>query len=523
MLSATGDMGGSAIRTRLSIRNLSKAFPGTRALKQVDLDVAAGEIHALIGGNGSGKSTLIKIICGVHRGDPGGQIEIGDVRIASDAVTPETARAARVAVVHQDLGVFADLSVAENMALGHGYDTFLGRVRWSRQRRRTWQLIRRFEIDATPDTPLRALSQAARTQVAIARALQAEDEGSEGLLILDEPTSSLPAAEAELLLRTLRGYADAGQAILYVSHRLDEVLRTADRITVLRDGVKVGTYQAAELDEDGLIELILGRAIERAFPAVPPVTAHEPVLEVRNLVAGPLRDVNLTVGRGEVLGVAGLLGSGRSELLRAIFGDLRITSGTVALDGRRCQIHSPHDAIEAGIGYVPENRLADGVFHDLAVFTNVSMANLSEYWRHGRMASRDMRRDALDLMERFHIKAASADVPIATLSGGNQQKAVLARWLRREPRLLLLDEPTHGVDVGARAEIYGLIRSAVAQGAAAIVVASDFEELAHVCDRAVILNNGRLGVEIVPPDLTTERLTQLVYRNRGAASERPEP
>jgi ribose transport system ATP-binding protein len=489
------------------------------ALQHVDVEVRAGEIHALVGGNGSGKSTLIKVVCGVYRGEPGGYIQIGETKIAADAITPEAARAAGVAVVHQDLGVFGELSVAENMALGHGYDTVLGRVRWSRLRKRTWQLIERFQIDATPNTQVRTLSQAARTQVAIARALQSEDEGSEGLLILDEPTSSLPAREVALLLAVLRRYADAGEAILYVSHRLDEVLSTADRITVLRDGVKVGTYLAADLDEDKLIELILGRSIDRAFPAMPAVTDADPVLEVQNLCAGPLQDVSLRVAEGQVLGIAGLLGSGRTELLRALFGDLRTASGTMSIGGHPYAPRRPLDAIHAGVAYVPENRFADGVFHDLTVATNMSMANLSDYWQRGHMASRDMRRDSRELMGQFHIKAASEQVPIATLSGGNQQKAIIARWLRRKPRLLLLDEPTQGVDVGARSEIYGLIRSAVAEGAAAVVVASDFEELANVCDRALILEDGRTGAEVVPPHLTPERLTQMVYRRHQPGRE----
>jgi ribose transport system ATP-binding protein len=503
----------------LVVRGVSKAFPGTRALADVDLAVNAGEIHALVGGNGSGKSTLIKILSGVYQADPGGEIEFGEVRVAADETTPDLARRSGVVVVHQDLGMFPDLSVAENIALGHGYPTGRGsRIRWTRVRKRTRELLDRFEIDAVPETLVRSLGQAARTQVAIARALQDDEAtGDQGesrrrLLILDEATSSLPAHEVQMLLSILRRYAQAGQAILFVSHRLDEVLGVADRVTVLRDGTKIGTFDAADLDEDRLIELIVGRSVDRVFPPPPEVRDLGAVLEVRDLWAGPLRGVGLKLARGEVLGIAGLLGSGRTELLRAIFGDLAITSGTVSLSGRPLRLSGPADAMRAGIAYVPENRVADGAFHDQPVSINMSLASLSQYWRRGHMAYRDMRRDARGLMGDFHVKAASEESVMATLSGGNQQKVILARWLRRKPTLLLLDEPTQGVDVGARAEIYSLIRRSVVDGAAAIVVASDFEELAHVSDRVAILQGGRFTGEATPPELTADRLTQLLYR-----------
>jgi ribose transport system ATP-binding protein len=499
---------------RVSVRNLSKTFPGTVALRGVDLEVRAGEIHALVGGNGSGKSTLIKILTGVYQGDPGGELQVGESITAADHSTPELARDAGVHVVHQDLGVFPDLSVLENMALGHGYPTGLGsRVRWSELRERTRRLIERFEIDAEPSTPLSALSHATRTQIAVARALQDEDDASaRGVLILDEPTSALPAHEVELLLRMLRRYAAKGQAILYVSHRLDEVLDISDRITVLRDGTKVGTFAAADMDEDRLIEVIVGRQVDRVFPPMPEVTDDTVVLEMRRLCAGPVRDVDLRVARGEVVGIAGLLGSGRTELLRAIFGDLSIDSGEMLVDGRAVRPRSTRDAMDAGVAYVPENRGADAAFLDLPVYANMMMASISEYWSGGRMADRRMRAEARKLMAEFLVKAPSEDALLSTLSGGNQQKVVLARWLRRGPRLLLLDEPTQGVDVGARAEIYALVRRAVADGASAIVVASDFEELAHVCDRALILQSGRVTGEVARPHLTAERLTQMAYQ-----------
>jgi ABC-type sugar transport system ATPase subunit len=496
----------------LRIRNLSKEFPGTRALDNVDLDVRKGEIHALCGGNGSGKSTLIKILCGVYQGGSGGEIECGGVTVGADHTTPAIADQMGVRVVHQDLGVFPDLSVAENLALGRGFETGRGgRVRWRVTRARARHLIERFEIAATPKTLLRNLSRAAQTQVAIARALQDQESDRGSLLILDEPTSALPAHEVELLLASLRRYAAGGQSILYVSHRLDEVLGLSDRVSVLRDGTKSGTWSTAELNEDRLIELIVGNKVQRVFLEMPTVTDTRPALEIEDLWAGPLAGVNLRVNKGEVVGIAGLLGSGRSKLLQAIFGNLRIDRGVVRVDGEVVRFSHPQAAMNAGVALVPENRAADAAFLDLAVYENMSAAVIDEYWRGLRMGYRAMRSDATRLMRSFGVKAASPSAPLNTLSGGNQQKVIMARWLRREPRLLLLDEPTQGVDVGARADIYSLIRDAVARGAAAVIVASDFEELSHVVDRAIVLRAGRVVAEATSTELTAHRLTELSY------------
>jgi ribose transport system ATP-binding protein len=505
--------------SRVSIRNLSKTFPGMRALKNVDLDIYAGEIHALVGGNGSGKSTLIKILTGVYQADEGGLLRVGKQSVAGESVTPAFTRAAGIHVVHQDLGVFLDMSVMENIALGRGYEAaFATQIRWSALRKRTRRLLELFEIDATPDTPLTSLSHAARTQVAIARALQGEEEGGEGLLILDEPTSSLPRHEVQLLLSTLARYAEQGHAILYVSHRLEEVLDLANRVTVLRDGTKVGTFEAADLDEDALIDLIVGRQVDRVFPRMPAVRDKTPVLEMRSVSAGPLKDINLVLARGEVVGIGGLLGSGRTELLRAIFADLPVTSGTIVLNGALLSGQSLSDAMALGVAYVPENRIVDAAFPDLPVYENISVASLPKYWTRGKIANRRLRSDARVAMQEFLVKAASGDVMFSTLSGGNQQKVILARWLTRKPSLLLLDEPTQGVDVGARSEIYSLVRKAVADGASALLVASDFEELAHVADRVIVLNGGRIAGEVNPPDLTAERLMQVANQRTGALS-----
>ncbi len=513
---ATAVPSGDGVAPTLAVRNLSKEFPGTRALSAVDLDVRPGEIHALCGGNGSGKSTLIKILCGVYQGEPGGEIRVGSVEGRADHMTPADAHAMGIRVVHQDLGVFPDLTVAENISLGRGFETGpVGNVQWRKVRARTRDLIKRFEIPAKPRTLMRNLSRAAQTQVAIARALQDQDSTEGGLLILDEPTASLPVHEVHQLLQALRRYASEGQSILYVSHRLDEILSLTDRVSILRDGVKAGTWTTADLNEEKLIELIIGRQVDRVFPHMPDVVDHEPMVEIEDLWAGPLKGLNLRVEKGEVVGIAGLLGSGRSELLRAIFGDLKVDRGQIRIDSEAVAINRPGQAMAAGIAMVPENRAADAAFLDLPVYANMSVSVIRRYFRAMRLRDRSMRKDSRGLMGDFGVKAASESAPLNTLSGGNQQKVIMARWMRRDPQLLLLDEPTQGVDVGARADIYRVIRNAVAQGAAAIVVASDFEELAHVVDRAIVLRDGAVIAEVAREDLSAHRLTELSYAEDG--------
>lgn len=500
----------------VEVRNLSKRFPGTVALSGVGLGIERGEIHALCGGNGSGKSTLIKILAGIHQGEPGGEVEIEGETTAAEHTSPTTAHRAGVRVVHQDLGVFQDLTVAENLCLGRGFERgFGGRIRWGAVERRAQALIDRFEIPATPSTHLSVLPPAVQTQIAIARALQDQGEQHSGVLILDEPTTALPRHEVDLLFAALRRYATLGQSIIFISHRLDEVLALSDRVSVLRDGALVGTWQTRELTEDSLIHHIVGRELDRVFPPMPPVTDDRAVLEVTGLSVGPLQQVDLTVRRGEVVGVAGLLGSGRSELLRAVFGDLEPRAGRVVIDGRERGIARPADAMAAGVALIPEDRAASAAFLNESITANMTVAVLKSYWRRLVLRGRAMDLDAVDLVEEFGIKVSSVDREIQTLSGGNQQKVILARWLRRKPCLLLLDEPTQGVDVGARADIYQLVRGLVADGAAALVVASDFEELAHVCDRVVVLRNGVSVDEVAGPELSAQRLSELIYARSG--------
>ncbi len=503
----------------LRLRGLSKTFPGTRALAGVDLDLAAGSIHALVGGNGSGKSTLIKILAGVYSADPGGTIEVtGHDAAPADDWEPRRAFAAGLRFVHQNPAVFLDLTVAENIAIGAGFPTDpVGRIRWGALRARARELIRRYHLRADPDQPLRLLRPADRTMVAIARALQDRESNREGVLVLDEPTTALPAGDAQFLLGALRRYASDGLTILYVSHRIDEVLGLADRVSVLRDGQLVGTVEAAASSEAEVVRMIVGRRLEAGLGRGLAVSEGDIVLDVRGLTGGPVQGVDLALRQGEVLGIAGLLGAGQSELLRILFGALPLESGEVVVEGRPRRFRHPAEAMAAGLGYVPAERAVEALFSAMSVRENVSAGSVARYFRGLRLRHGEEGRDVVAAMREFLIRAPSDRAPAFTLSGGNQQKMVLARWLRRSPRILLLDEPTQGVDVGSREEIYALLHRAAESGTSAIVVSSDFGELERLCHRVAVMRRGRLVAEMRAPGIDEHRLTELAHLSEDAA------
>ena len=502
----------------VAIRDVAKTFGATRALRGVDLELVPGEVHALLGGNGSGKSTLIKILAGVQAPDAG-ELGVGGAWRSWAGWDSEHARAAHMRFVHQDPCLFPTLSVAENLAAdGAMAGSALAPIRWRALRRRSARLLESFELDIDPRAPLATLGPAQRAMVAIARALHdVEESGAGALLVLDEPTASLPRHEVELLLAAVRRMAAKGHMVLYVTHRLDEVFAATDRVTVLRNGSVVATRPTAELDEDALVELITGRRVEQAPRATAGHRAERPALAVAGLTSARLHDVSFELFPGEVLGIAGMVGSGRTELLRVLCGYRRRSAGTVSLHGEEVVFHSPLDAMRAGVVYVPESR-RESTFPDMSVDENLAAAALGDYWSGGRLRARGQRRDSQALADTFSIVASSVGQPLRSLSGGNQQKVVLARWLRTQPRVLLLDEPTHGVDVGARADIYRLVREATEAGAAAIVVASDLQELAQVSDRVIVLRDGSAVGEIRPPHLDPTTLDESLYRTKEPVS-----
>jgi ribose transport system ATP-binding protein len=501
----------------LRIEGLVKSFGGVRAVDGVSLELEPGTIHALLGGNGSGKSTTIKILAGVYQAESG-TIEIGGDRFDARSFTPTQARDLGLRFVHQQQSTFPELTVAENLAVGRGFETgFGGRVRWRHQFRRAGQILERFGIDVDPSMPLEQYGVATHTMVAIARALQDVEPERPGVLVLDEPTAALPPAEVRTLVAELQRFASEGQTILYVTHRLEEVVELASRATVLRDGRVAGTLDAAEIDHESLVELIMGRKVQAALSHQAATAQGDVRLECKGLAGGPVRRADLRVCAGEIVAVAGLLGSGRSGLLRLILGDVGLDAGSVLVDGVEVAFSGPREASLKGLAYSPEDRLAAAAFLELSVRENIAIPSAGESVRGGRLRHRAERRDAAELLARYQVKAASPEMPLSALSGGNQQKALLVRWLRRNPRLLLLDEPTQGVDVGARAEIWNLVRDAVDRGAAALVVLSDYQELVDVCDRVILLSRGRTIRDITCDGLDDSTLEHLVLSANAQA------
>lgn len=505
-----------ALDTVLAAEAISKTFTGMKALDGVDFSLEPGEVHALVGGNGSGKSTLIKVLAGVYTADAGGTITANGRTIAADQLSPADSREAGLRFVHQDLGLFPEMTIAENLSAGAGFAMSAGRISWRQVNEHAAELIDRYAIRGTPTTQLNALRPADRTLVAIARALQDQEGGHQGVLFLDEPTTSLPPHEVDVLLARLRDYAAMGQTIVFVSHRLPEILRVADRATVLRDGHKVSTGPVAGLSESDLVELIVGRPVGQVYPTIEKAAPSQSGMRVTGLAGGPIRDVTFEVHPGEVIGIAGLLGSGRSSLLQLLMGVHKRTSGSIELNGSALPATSVESMMSAGFALVPEDRSRDAAFLDHAVGENLSAAQVGNYWQGLFLRHRKERLDTVESIKQFGVKA-TADQPMQTLSGGNQQKVVLARWLRRKPSVLLLDEPTQGVDIGARVEIYKLMRDAAGAGSMVIVVSSDFDELARLCSRVLVLNGGRIVAEAAGSELEPARLAELSF-SRGPDS-----
>jgi ribose transport system ATP-binding protein len=485
----------------LSVLGVSKSFGANQALREATFALGSGEIHALVGANGSGKSTLIKILAGVQGGDTGA-IQVGGETFGADSFTAAQSRRAGIRVVHQQDFVLPDLTVAENLALGRGFEcTRFGRIRWRQQRKRAEQVLERFQIAASPDQELASTRPATQAMIAIARALQDQENTDEGVLILDEPTAALPQEEATILFEALTRYAQAGQSILFVSHRLEEVLNHTQNVTILRDGKVLGSWASGDLDHDFLAEKIAGRSLHSLHESLQgSEAAGSTLLEVRGLSGGPVKGVDFSVRAGEVLGIGGLLGSGRSTVLKLLFGLIPLDEGEVRLREAPITVGSPRQAMRQGFAYVPEDRLKESAFPELTVSENMSIAALDRYWRRGRLRLRRERSDTRNLVGDFAIKCSSTQDDLASLSGGNQQKVILARWMRREPTVLLLDEPTQGVDVGSRAEIYALIKRVTAEGSAVVLVSSDAEEIDLLCDRIIVLRQGRISAALTTED-----------------------
>lgn len=481
----------------LSVSGLTKQFPGTLALDRVDFAVRPGEIHALVGENGAGKSTLIKILAGVHTADAG-EVLVRGRPLSSYARSP-------ISFIHQDLGLVGAMTVAENIAVVAGYPRPGGFISWRRTRETAAGLLASIGSGVDPEERVAALSSADQALVAIARSLAVATD----ILILDEPTASLPVADVRRLFETLRGLRQRGLGIVFVTHRLDEVFQLADRVTVIRDGRNVTTGLVAAMTPADLVYAIVGRRLADMFGAAsaPADTAR---LEVAGLRIGAVGPIDLSVRRGEIIGLVGLRGAGQDAVGRAIFGATPGWQGTIRLDGEPVGPRSAGEAMRRGIAFVSGKRAEESLAAGLTVRENIYANPVAYGTRLLSVLSRRQERQRVEqAMTRYNIRPRDPERPIGTLSGGNQQKAVLARWLESGSRLLLLEEPTTGVDVGSKAEIYALLRQQAAAGSAIVIVSSDFEEVAGLCHRALVLRRGRIVAEIAQPDLTVTRLTEL--------------
>jgi ABC-type sugar transport system ATPase subunit len=482
----------------LQLAAISKSFSGVAVVKDVDFDVHAGEVHALMGENGAGKSTLIKIVSGVYRPD-GGEIRLGDR--PTHFASPREAVKAGIATVHQELLLFPELTVAENIFLGHAPRARLGGVSWSTMRRRARDLLDQLHShDLDVEALVRDLSVANRQRVEIARALSHAPK----VLILDEPTAALSDVDAQRLLEIVRALRARGVAIVYVSHRMAEVFDIADRVTVLRDGRRIDTQPIAAVDHAGLVTQMVGRRVEQMYPKVE-ILPGPPLLQVRELTCGAkVHQVSFDLHAGEIVGIAGLIGSGRTELAQTLFGITPATSGQLRVMGEPVVVSSPAQARDLGVAYVPEDRGLQGLIRAQSVRSNVSLASLARVSVGGMIDHAKETAAAQRAIQEFGIRARGPGQPVWQLSGGNQQKVVLAKWLATDPRIVILDEPTRGIDVGARAEIYALISRLAQQGLAILVISSDLPEVLGLSDRVLVMSRGRVVAEFARGDATPQ-------------------
>jgi ABC-type sugar transport system ATPase subunit len=488
----------SEVGAFVDARGLTKTFPGTTALAGVDFSVARGEIHALVGENGAGKSTLVKILAGLYPGY-GGEIWIDGREVS--LTSPRTAADLGVSLVQQELSLIPEMSVSENVFLGQQPRGRLwGFIDFREMDRRTRRLLSSLGLELPVKTRVARLSAAQRQLVEIAKGVAQEPR----LLILDEPTSSLSRKETGQLFSLVRSVRDRGAAVIYISHKLDEVFAIADRATVLRDGERMATHPMSQWDEGSLVRAMVGRDLSRMFSKSSLPAANE-VLRVEGLGrSGRFQEVAFTLRAGEVLGVAGLIGAGRSEVAEAIFGLAPADRGTIFVGGEAVRIKSPVDAIRHGIGLVPEDRRLRGLVEILSVAQNVALPSLRRFCIGPWVRRRRERAEIQAMTARVGVRAPKLDAEARTLSGGNQQKAVIAKWLLRAPKILILDEPTRGIDVGAKAEIYSLIDRLASSGVAILMISSELPEVLGMSDRILVMRDGRIAAEFDRAEATEE-------------------
>ncbi len=494
----------------VQVRGLSKSFGARKVLDEFSVDLLGGEVHALLGQNGSGKSTFIKVLTGYHRPEPAGEMLVRGEPYELP-VRATDSRGLGFAFVHQDLGLVPSLTVLENLRVGRYETTGLWRIPWGRERRNLREHMERFGFEADPDATIESLSHADRAIVAIVRALEGLSHVEQGLLVLDETTVYLPRDAVKELFVSVRRATSEGHAVLMVTHRLDEVTDHADKVTVLREGRRVATSDAADMDPAGLISQILGRQMGQLYPEHHSEKG-ETVLEVEGASGQLLKDISFTLRRGEILGVTGLVGMGFEELPYVLVGAEPAT-GSVEILGRKTEISGlkPGAALRQGLALLPADRAIRGGVGEATGLENLSLPTLMRYFRGWRLRHREERARAAELFEEFDVRPPLPEASFSTFSGGNQQKILVAKWFETEPAVMILHEPTQGVDIGARQQIFAEVERASERGMAVLVASVEYEDLAHLCDRVLVIRDGRLVTELRREDLSADRIVEQAY------------
>ncbi|MFQ6097544.1 MAG: sugar ABC transporter ATP-binding protein [Armatimonadota bacterium] len=492
----------SSSDTVLSMLHITKQYPGVLAVDDVSFHLRRGEVHALVGENGAGKSTLMKILAGAVPRDAGEILIDGR---AAEINSPQDAMAAGVSTIYQEFNLVPYLSVAENIYLGREPTVLAGFVDWRRMRHDAAKVLKRIGAEMSPRTLVKDLSVAEQQMTEIAKALSTDAK----VIVMDEPSATLTEHELDALFRQIQRLKSQGVSVVYISHRLEEVFEVADRVTVLRDGRLIGTHDVADVDHGAIVRMMVGRELEYADEA-PSTRDDEVLLSVRGLSRGTaVRDVSFDLYRGEIIGIAGLVGAGRTELARLIFGADRRDAGEIRLYGQPVPLATPREAIRRGIGFVTEDRKLQGLILGMALKENVTLANLDEVTSAGFIRKRREDKVASDFVKRLDIRTPSVAQLTINLSGGNQQKVVLAKWLFTRSRVLIFDEPTRGIDVGSKAEIHNIMRQVAAEGAGVIMISSELPEILKMSDRILVMREGRLVGELARAEATQERIMLL--------------
>jgi ABC-type sugar transport system ATPase subunit len=492
----------------LCMKDISKRFPGVQALDKVSFELKQGEVHALIGENGSGKSTLMKTLIGLYHADA------GQIFLKGEEVffrNPADALKHRISMIHQEICLVPTLSVAENIWLGREEKFTQGGIINKKQRDKlTQNLLHELNMDLDPNTIVKSISVANMQLVEIARAISCEAE----IIIMDEPTSALAEKEIEVLYKIVNKLKNSGVTIVFISHKLEEIFNICDRVTILRDGKYIGTKLCSEIDLEHLVHMIVGYELSELFPKEQ-IEIGDVILEVKGISDGKvLNDVSFNLRKGEILGVWGLMGAGRTEIMRTIFGIDKAkskTGGTILLHGKRVRINSPSHAIKVGFGMVTEDRLHTGIFANMSVLKNITLCKLSSFMKFGLLSKKIEMEQGTNAAKNYNVKAGSMNQPIGSLSGGNQQKVILARWLMLKPDILILDEPTRGIDVGSKSEIHKQIGQLVKEGISIILVSSEMPEVLGISDRILVIREGRVAAEYDTKIATKEQLIKSAF------------